>query len=103
MVTYARENAIMDRDESNRAHPTVDNIITCVLWNLQHNPKRLPALPSLPNLQYNEEGAHVHDTKIIKIAGMDNSLVALTDKGHILKFGDLSNEGSLQSGRWEYV
>lgn len=103
MVTFARENAIMDRDESNRAHLTVDTIIPCVPWDLRHNPRRLPALPSLPNLQYNEEGAHVHDIKIIKVAGMDNFLIALTNKGHVLKFGDLSNERSLQFGRWEYV
>ena len=98
---FARRNAEMDRDGDKRVHPTADGVIPCVLWDLQHNPVRLPALPQLPELQ--NQSLEDEETRITKIAGMDCFLIALTNKGHVLKFGDLSNEISLQSGRWEYV
>lgn len=100
-----QRNTEMDREGNKRAHATTDGAIPCVLWDLHHNPRRLPALPVLPHLQHFTElgQKEVEETKIIKIAGMDNFLIALTNKGHILKFGDLSNDDSAQMGRWEYV
>lgn len=102
----ATTNVRMDQEGDKRAHATADGAIPCVTWDLHHDPRRLPAIPRLPDLPrpsraYGEDERQ--ETKLVKIAGMDNFLVGLTNKGHVLKFGDLSNELSLEQGRWEYV
>ncbi|KAH8116463.1 RCC1/BLIP-II [Phellopilus nigrolimitatus] len=99
-------NVRMDQEGDKRAHATADGAIPCVTWDLHHDPRRLPAIPRLPDLPrpsraYGEDERQ--ETKLVKIAGMDNFLVGLTNKGHVLKFGDLSNELSLEQGRWEYL
>ena len=92
--------AYVNSDENIRHNPHADGI-SCSLQDLYLNPERLPVLPQLPDLGHmiSED----EETRIVKIAGMDCFLIALTNKGHVLKFDDLSNEISLESGRWEYV
>jgi SCF-associated factor 1 len=73
---------------------------------LRVNPLRIPPIPTLPEL--NDAGLSQEErskeTVLVKIAAFDNSLIGLTNKGHVLKFGDLSNERSFNaSTRWEYV
>lgn len=94
----------MDTDGDKRAFSTEENTIPCVTWDLHHNPQRLPAIPSLPELSKSDQTSQQdEETKITKIAGMDGFLIALTNRGHVLKFGGLSNETSVQLARWEYV
>ncbi|OBZ73495.1 hypothetical protein A0H81_06153 [Grifola frondosa] len=93
-----------------RARPTdaEPRVIPCHWWVMQGvDPLMLPPIPtgSLPELkdtgltdeQLDEE------TKLVKIAGMDNNLIGLTNKGHVLIYGMLGGEDSYQRGRWEYL
>lgn len=69
-------------------------------------PVRLPSIPAdLPRLPGTGISSEVLDrpTKLIKIAGMDNNLIGLTNKGHVLRFDMLDGEDSYQQGHWEYV
>ncbi len=94
----------MDAERTKDAHATDFGVIPCAYWDLEHNPTRLPGLPDLPalsNPKSQDEGGNA--TTIIKIAAMDGFLIALTNKGHVVKFGDLSDEASLAQGRWQYV
>ncbi|KAI5123508.1 hypothetical protein M0805_006668 [Coniferiporia weirii] len=102
---FAVTMAQMDEAGDKRAHATADGVIPCATWDLHHNPSRLPSLPNLPSLShsgtlYEDER---QETKLVKIAAMDGFLIGLTNKGHVLKFGDLSNLASLQQGHWEYL
>jgi SCF-associated factor 1 len=89
-----------------RAYPTSDHTIPCIPVTLRANPLRIPPIPHLPEL--NDTGLSLEEsskeTILVKIAAFDNALIGLTNKGHVLKFGDLSNEHSFNmSTRWEYL
>lgn len=94
----------MDEEGDKFAEVSDDGVVTCATWDLSYNPFRLPNLPILPELSCVEGEYDSHSKpELIKLAAMDNYLVGLTNKGHVLKFGDLNNETSAASGRWEYV
>ncbi|KAI0630525.1 RCC1/BLIP-II [Trametes polyzona] len=91
-----------------RVDPKEPNIIPCHWWVLHGaDPVRLPPIPAheLPELrrtglsqeQLNEE------IKLVKIAGIDNCIVGLTNKGHVLRYDRLTGEDSYQEGHWEYL
>ncbi|KIM90238.1 hypothetical protein PILCRDRAFT_811954 [Piloderma croceum F 1598] len=84
--------------EHHKAVATPDKVIPCSTWDLNLNPVRLPALPSLPAL-VEIKG----ETKLIKIAGSDQNLIGLTNQGHVLKFDSLNNELSASRGTWTYL
>lgn len=99
------ENVAMDERGDCQAYPTADHRIPCVGWPLRADPLRIPPIPELPELSHTglsqEERS---ETTLIKIAAFDNHLIGLTNKGHVLKFGDLSNETSFdRRTRWQYV
>lgn len=103
---YDEETAAMDERGNCNAYGTDDYCIPCVTWSLRADPLRLPPIPQLQDL----EGTGVSQeerskaTILIKIAAFDNHLIGLTNKGHVLKFGDLSNENSFdRMTRWQYV
>jgi len=103
---HAEETAIMDERGDCHARPTPDHTIPCVPMTLRADPLRIPHIPQLPEL--NDTGLSQEEkskeTVLVKIAAFDNSLIGLTNKGHVLKFGDLSNEDSFdRSTPWEYV
>ncbi|KAL5537136.1 hypothetical protein ACEPAF_959 [Sanghuangporus sanghuang] len=79
----------MDADGDKRAFATTENTIPL---------PELSKTDQTPPSQRNEG-----ETTIVKIAGMDGFLIALTNRGHVLKFGGLSNEVSVQHARWEYL
>ncbi|KAJ7623151.1 regulator of chromosome condensation 1/beta-lactamase-inhibitor protein II [Roridomyces roridus] len=90
-------------DEAHRSEARAsDGVISCAVWDVKADPYRLPPLPRLPDLvatgEENEE-----EIKIIKIAGLDSHIVALTNQGHVLLFRALENEDSVQTGRWHYL
>lgn len=76
-----------------------DGLIRCVTWNCDWNPTVLPPPPTLPVLltQVTEPA------KIVQIAAMDLHIIALTNQGHILKFGVLEDEHSAANGVWTYL
>jgi SCF-associated factor 1 len=65
-------------------------------------PTRLPSIPVLPELT-NETSTEQKPTQLIQIAGLDNHIVGLTNKGHVLIFDLLDNEMTVPRGTWQYV
>lgn len=103
MQQYAVQMARMDEEGDKRAHATSEGLIPCATWDLHYDPLRLPYIPRLPDMSHRNLDDDADETKLIKIAAMDGFLVGLTNRGHVLKFGDLSNPSALQLGQWEYV
>jgi SCF-associated factor 1 len=100
------ENAAMNERGDCQAYPTAERHVPCVAWPLRADPLRIPHIPQLPELNHTElsEEERSTATTLIKIAAFDNHLIGLTNKGHVLKFGDLSNENSFdRTTRWQYV
>ena len=79
-----------------------EGVLHCIPMDFSLEPLRLPDLPLLPELD-EEANSRNEPTRVVSIAGLDNSLVALTNKGHVLKFDDLGDIDSASSGRWTYV
>lgn len=71
------------------------------------DPVRLPGIPvnSLPDLVHTglSHDARQEETVLTKIAVTENSLIGLTNKGHVLRYTRLFNENSYLLGLWEYV
>lgn len=115
-VITAKNDAL--NAEHNYAIATNDKVIPCVTWyldteatipapanintNIPPNQgrllSRLPALPSLQPLGFQKD-----EIKLIKIAALDNRLIALTNHGHVLKFDGLNGTVPTLGGRWQYV
>lgn len=95
----------MDQDETKAAKLSEDGVIPAVTWDLTYNPVKLPKLPDLPELEVDKDDSTEEKPalKLVKIAGMDNVLIGLTNRGHVVKFGGLTNEGNMQVNHWEYV
>lgn len=103
---YDKENDAMDEEGDCNAYGTEDHCIPCITWSLRADPLQIPPIPQLPDLESTgvsqEESSEA--TNLIKIAAFDNHLIGLTNKGHVLKFGDLSNEYSFdRTTRWQYL
>lgn len=98
-------NEELNQESSNKAVP-VDGKIQCVVSEITLDPFLLPALPSLPALLNagveNDVDPNV-DTKLIQIGGLDNQLIGLTNRGHVLKFSSLENETTTSLGSWQYL
>jgi SCF-associated factor 1 len=85
---YDRLDEEMDEKEFEGAKVVeVDGVIQCHTWTMREvEPLVLPELPKLPSLKTGETGNY----RIVKIAGGDQFILALTDGGHVLKL-DLSD------------
>jgi len=83
--------------------PVDETVIPCCTWEIYEDPVKLPILPDLPDLPTTglSEEERRKDTKLIKIAGFNNCLIGLTNKGHVLKIDGLTDEDSIQI--WRYV
>lgn len=88
-----------------RAYATENGVIPCTPQYCPYDPDILPPLPSLPLLNPSSAGSAGDDTppKIVQIAGTYESLLCLTDKGHVLEYGVLSDGVALGHGQWRYV
>jgi len=83
--------------------------VPCECWDIQHHPTRLPPLPTnLPTLH--PSSVKEAPPRIVKIAAGEHFVVALTDRGHVLKLdlptsnetelGQIIARGNLQ---WDYL
>ncbi|KAH9884808.1 RCC1/BLIP-II [Cubamyces lactineus] len=91
-----------------RADDNNPNVIPCHWWVMHGaDPVRLPAVPvhSLPVLRKTglSQEQLDEDTKLVKIAALDNCAIGLTNKGHVLRYDGLANEVAYVQGRWEYL
>ena len=103
---FEEEDAAMDERGDCNAYGTEDHCIPPVTWSLRADPLRIPRIPELPELESTgaSQEERSKETTLIKIAAFDNHLIGLTNKGHVLKFGDLSNENSFnKTTPWKYV
>jgi SCF-associated factor 1 len=101
---YRRTMDELNLDESTKAIvPDNGTVIPCHTWEITRDPVKLPILPDLPDLPATglSEEELKKETKLIKIAALDNFLVGLTNKGHVLKIDGLTDEDSIQV--WRYV
>ncbi|KZT27926.1 RCC1/BLIP-II protein [Neolentinus lepideus HHB14362 ss-1] len=96
----------MNRIGVKRAEATPKGVIPCATWNMRVDPHRLPPIPrNLPELLHtgDSEENRRKDTLLVKIAGGDNMIVGLTNKGHVLTIGGLTGPAELSQARWEYL
>ena len=96
------------KKEAAKARPTADGVIPCYHWVLDADgtdPVRLPRIPAtLPDLVHTglSKEALSQETKLVKIAGLSDSIIGLTNKGHVLRYL-LNPTGAYQAGHWRYV
>lgn len=99
-------NAVNNHDSKAIPEEGQDSI-PCYIWDLlTANPVRLRPIPrDLPRLPATglSDDADSEETRLIKIAGLDNNLIGLTNKGHVLRYNNLEGEENYQRGQWEYV
>ncbi|KAI0078721.1 RCC1/BLIP-II [Panus rudis PR-1116 ss-1] len=114
---YLQKNAELDAVEETKAfigetrnpHNQSESVtgIKCHVWDLVADPVRLPPIPvhDLPEIAATGHSDEVRgqETKLIKIAGMDNHIIGLTNKGHVLRYSRLQGVDAYRRGRWEYL
>ncbi|KAI0271297.1 regulator of chromosome condensation 1/beta-lactamase-inhibitor protein II [Gloeopeniophorella convolvens] len=105
--TTSRPARTRDEDPTGSPYTTEDYRIFCVPGELTYDPARLPQIPRLPNIegvQVSEE-PDASDTFIVEIAALELQLIALTNKGHVLKFHDLRSDRHFEvsTREWEYL
>jgi SCF-associated factor 1 len=80
--------------------------IPCHVWEIEYDPIKLNPLPDdLPRLDMAASGEEEEEepVKLIKIAAMENNMVGLTNRGHVLLYDDLGGESTVSTGHWKYV
>ncbi|KAF7982564.1 hypothetical protein HWV62_27552 [Athelia sp. TMB] len=87
-------------NKANKIFATPAHEIPCATWDLKQDSFKLPALANLPLLSISPESK---DIKVVKIAAFDNSLIALTNHGHVVKFDGLANGMTAKTGQWTYL
>ena len=93
----------MDSEGDKKVLATEDGTVPCVTWDLDITPTRLPSIPPLPDLLNTGNPKTSQITELVQIAAFQDHIVGLTNFGHVLKFGSLSDENNALQGRWEYV
>lgn len=94
----------LDADQSKKARANDKREIPCVTWNVDSvELARLPPLPELPTLRNTGNAEYDQPPRIIQIAGLDKRIVGVTDQGHVLAFGDLSEPRNIANNAWDYV
>jgi SCF-associated factor 1 len=80
-----------------------DDTIPCHTWSVAVDPVLLPSLPPLPDIADIGENFWENPPRLIEIAGMDSTIIGLTDYGHVLRFQGLDHEGAVGTLGWQYV
>ena len=83
--------------------PAHEAVIPCQTLEFKIDPLKLPSLPDLPDLLTTGlSGEELKkETKLIKIAACNDSLIGLTNKGHVLKLDRMEYEDGPRT--WRYV
>ncbi|KAI9060932.1 RCC1/BLIP-II [Trametes sanguinea] len=102
------ENADLKIAAKARINQNDPGVIPCYWWVMHGaDPVRLPAIPAenLPILRKTglTQEQLDEETKLVKIAGLDNCIIGLTNQGHVLRYERLAGEDEYQQGRWEYL
>ncbi|PIL24865.1 hypothetical protein GSI_12752 [Ganoderma sinense ZZ0214-1] len=84
------------------------SVVPCHWWVLHGaDLVRLPPIPasSLPEIRGTglAQDALDRETKLVKIAALDNNIIGLTNKGHVLRYGELYGGEENLTGHWEYL
>ena len=89
--------------QANLIYVDYGGAIRCDTRGLKMDPIKLPTLPDLPDLLATglPEEERRKETKLIRIAACTDSLVGLTNKGHVLKLEELRTEDETRI--WHYV
>ena len=112
VAPYEATMATMNEQGDKRAQATTDGKIPCATWDLIYNPVRLPSIDvrRLPELSDSQDegsdqapGINSESVKLVKIAAADNTLIGLTNAGHVLKLDHLERPQSARTSQWEYV
>lgn len=91
-------------DQSKRARANDKREISCLTWDVNSvELTRLPHLPELPTLGDIGNAEDGQPPQIVQIAGLDSRIVGVTDQGHVLAFGRLSDAEDISNSTWEYV
>ena len=106
-TAIATKTEELDQQSSTKAYPTEQepHVVPCYTWTMQGvDPVRLPSIPvrNLPEL-HGTGSAIEGETKLVKIAGADNTIIGLTNKGHVLIYHTLGNETRNPQQSWVYV
>ncbi|EJD07281.1 RCC1/BLIP-II, partial [Fomitiporia mediterranea MF3/22] len=96
--------ALMDAEGNQLAQATAEGTIPCMAWGLEYDPQKLPTIPHLPELVHSGKAlGNEEDTKVVKLAAMDSVLIALTNKGHVLRLSGLNPMTNVEEMHWEYL
>ncbi|PCH36203.1 RCC1/BLIP-II [Wolfiporia cocos MD-104 SS10] len=106
----AKESELDAQGDATKAVPTAQDpyVIPCYTWEMQGiDPVLLPpilsgGLPELPDAGLSEED-EAAGTKLVKIAGLDDAIIGLTNKGHVLMYDNLTGEDDYRRGSWQYL
>ncbi|TEB36688.1 RCC1/BLIP-II [Coprinellus micaceus] len=91
-------------DQSKRARANDKREISCLTWDVNSvELTRLPHLPELPTLGDIGNAEDDQPPRIVQIAGLDSRIVGVTDQGHVLAFGRLSDAEDISNSTWEYL
>jgi SCF-associated factor 1 len=99
------------------ARVSEDRRVPCEAWDLHHDLFELPPIPQdLPTFRADTDTTVEEDLRLIKIAGGDQFLVGLTNRGHVLKIDLQTDDDDFEDGfttlrrnfrhgerKWEYV
>ncbi|PCH36204.1 RCC1/BLIP-II [Wolfiporia cocos MD-104 SS10] len=106
----AKESELDTQGDATKAVPTEQNpyVIPCYTWEMRSvDPVLLPSIPSatLPELRDAglSEKESVAVTKLVKIAGAEDAIIGLTNKGHVLVYNCLTGEDDYRRGSWQYL
>ncbi|VDB94258.1 unnamed protein product [Peniophora sp. CBMAI 1063] len=102
---FTEQMSLMDRNDETKARADGQHRIPCATWEMLQDPVRLRPIPDLPTLADNglSQEEQAEPTKLVRIAGMDNNLIGLTNKGHVLLHRGLDNDRLAPGAHWEYL
>lgn len=106
-VIATKTEELDQQSATTKALPTeqAPHVIPCYTWTMQGvESVRLPSIPvrDLPKLDGNGS-TNEGETKLVKIAGADETIIGLTNKGHVLAYHLIGGENRNSHQSWVYV
>jgi len=103
LETLDQKNQELDQDVHNKARANKKREIPCVTFGIDAPLSKLPPLPPLPALRQTGQETPSVGIQLVQIAGLENSIVGLTNHGHVVKFDGLENDRTISQRQWQYV